>query len=76
MLASPIAVLILVATLRGIDERLEDAAASMGAGRLTIALSGAEPAHQGHQVLIRPPLQRWRSLPCSRPTAESSAGSW
>jgi putative spermidine/putrescine transport system permease protein len=37
VLASPIAVLILVATLRGIDERLEDAAASMGASRLTIA---------------------------------------
>jgi putative spermidine/putrescine transport system permease protein len=37
VLASPIAVLILIATLRGIDERLEDAAASMGAGRLTIA---------------------------------------
>ncbi|OUD05152.1 ABC transporter permease [Streptomyces swartbergensis] len=37
VLASPIAVLILVATLRGIDERLEDAAASMGAGRLTVA---------------------------------------
>ncbi|MFE7767794.1 ABC transporter permease [Streptomyces sp. NPDC057438] len=37
VLASPIAVLILVATLRGIDERLEDVAASMGAGRLTIA---------------------------------------
>jgi putative spermidine/putrescine transport system permease protein len=37
VMASPIAVLILVATLRGIDERLEDAAASMGAGRLTIA---------------------------------------
>ncbi|MEU9227888.1 ABC transporter permease [Streptomyces massasporeus] len=37
VLASPIAVLILVATLRGIDERLEDAAASMGAGRMTIA---------------------------------------
>jgi putative spermidine/putrescine transport system permease protein len=37
VLASPIAVLILVATLRGIDERLEDAAASMGANRLTIA---------------------------------------
>src|SRR5918992_299076 len=37
VLAAPIAVLILVATLRGIDERLEDAAASMGAGRLTIA---------------------------------------
>ncbi|GAA4622175.1 ABC transporter permease [Actinoallomurus vinaceus] len=36
VLASPIAVLILMATLRGIDERLEDAAASMGAGRLTI----------------------------------------
>jgi putative spermidine/putrescine transport system permease protein len=36
VLASPIAVLILIATLRGIDERLE-AAASMGAGRLTIA---------------------------------------
>ncbi|MFE8963026.1 ABC transporter permease [Streptomyces iakyrus] len=35
--ASPIAVLILIATLRGIDERLEDAAASMGAGRMTIA---------------------------------------
>ncbi|QLH26117.1 ABC transporter permease [Streptomyces sp. Rer75] len=37
VLASPIAVMILVATLRGIDERLEDAAASMGAGRLTVA---------------------------------------
>jgi putative spermidine/putrescine transport system permease protein len=37
VLASPIAVLILIATLRGIDERLEDAAASMGAGRLTTA---------------------------------------
>ncbi|WP_060903638.1 ABC transporter permease [Streptomyces europaeiscabiei] len=37
VLASPIAVLILIATLRGIDERLEDAAASMGAGRVTIA---------------------------------------
>ena len=37
VLASPIAVLILVATLRGIDERLEDAAASLGAGRVTIA---------------------------------------
>jgi putative spermidine/putrescine transport system permease protein len=37
VLASPIAVLILIATLRGIDERLEDAAARMGAGRLTIA---------------------------------------
>ncbi|WP_461088078.1 ABC transporter permease, partial [Streptomyces deserti] len=37
VLAAPIAVLILIATLRGIDERLEDAAASMGAGRLTIA---------------------------------------
>ncbi|GAA4090415.1 ABC transporter permease [Streptomyces shaanxiensis] len=37
VLASPIAVLILIATLRGIDERLEDAAASMGAGRLMIA---------------------------------------
>ncbi|WDF43399.1 ABC transporter permease [Streptomyces sp. T12] len=37
VLASPIAVLILIATLRGIDERFEDAAASMGAGRLTIA---------------------------------------
>ncbi|CAM5713780.1 ABC transporter permease [Streptomyces coeruleorubidus] len=37
VLASPIAVLILIATLRGIDERLEDAAASMGASRLTIA---------------------------------------
>ncbi|TDB82753.1 ABC transporter permease [Micromonospora sp. KC721] len=37
VLAAPIAVLILVATLRGIDERLEDAAASMGAGRLTVA---------------------------------------
>ncbi|MCF1596584.1 ABC transporter permease [Streptomyces muensis] len=37
VLTSPIAVLILIATLRGIDERLEDAAASMGAGRLTIA---------------------------------------
>lgn len=37
VLASPIAVMILIATFRGIDERLEDAAASMGAGRLTIA---------------------------------------
>ena len=37
VLASPIAVMILIATLNGIDERLEDAAASMGAGRLTIA---------------------------------------
>ncbi|HKS48199.1 MAG TPA: ABC transporter permease [Amycolatopsis sp.] len=37
VLAAPIAVMILVATLRGIDERLEDAAASMGAGRATIA---------------------------------------
>ncbi|MER5211853.1 ABC transporter permease [Streptomyces sp. NPDC002838] len=37
VLAAPVAVLILVATLRGIDERLEDAAASMGATRLTIA---------------------------------------
>lgn len=37
VLASPIAVLILIATLRGIDERLEDAAASMGANRVTIA---------------------------------------
>lgn len=31
VLASPIAVMILMATLKGIDERLEDAAASMGA---------------------------------------------
>ncbi|MET9833957.1 ABC transporter permease [Streptomyces sp. NPDC006385] len=37
VMAAPIAVLILIATLRGIDERLEDAAASMGANRLTIA---------------------------------------
>ncbi|NKE62605.1 ABC transporter permease [Lentzea sp. PSKA42] len=37
VLATPIAVMILMATLKGIDERLEDAAASMGAGRLTIA---------------------------------------
>ncbi|GAB2961138.1 ABC transporter permease [Saccharothrix stipae] len=37
VLASPIAVMILMATLKGIDERLEDAAAGMGAGRLTIA---------------------------------------
>jgi putative spermidine/putrescine transport system permease protein len=37
VLASPIAVMILMATLKGIDERLEDAAASMGARRLTIA---------------------------------------
>ncbi|MET8076067.1 ABC transporter permease [Streptomyces sp. NPDC005303] len=36
VLASPIAVMILMATLKGIDERLEDAAAGMGAGRLTI----------------------------------------
>jgi putative spermidine/putrescine transport system permease protein len=37
VLASPIAVMILIATPKGIDERLEDAAASMGAGRLTVA---------------------------------------
>lgn len=37
VLAAPIAVMILMATLRSIDERLEDAAASMGAGRLTVA---------------------------------------
>lgn len=37
VLATPIAVMILMAALKGIDERLEDAAASMGAGRLTIA---------------------------------------
>ncbi|MEV0634100.1 ABC transporter permease [Streptomyces sp. NPDC050619] len=37
VLAAPIAVMILMATLKGIDERLEDAAASMGAGRLTVA---------------------------------------
>jgi putative spermidine/putrescine transport system permease protein len=37
VLAAPIAVMIMVATLRGIDERLENAAASMGAGRITIA---------------------------------------
>jgi putative spermidine/putrescine transport system permease protein len=37
VLSVPIAVMIMVAALRGIDERLEDAAASMGAGRLTIA---------------------------------------
>jgi len=37
VLAAPIAVMILVATLRGIDERLEDAAASLGASRLTVA---------------------------------------
>ncbi|KPI05850.1 ABC-type transporter, integral membrane subunit [Actinobacteria bacterium OK074] len=37
VLASPIAVMILMSTLKGIDERLEDAAASMGAGRLTVA---------------------------------------
>jgi len=37
VLAAPVAVMILMATLKGIDERLEDAAASMGAGRLTIA---------------------------------------
>lgn len=37
VLASPIAVMILMATLKGIDERLEDAAASMGANRLTVA---------------------------------------
>ncbi|WP_158852098.1 ABC transporter permease [Saccharothrix deserti] len=37
VLAAPIAVMIIMATLKGIDERLEDAAASMGAGRLTIA---------------------------------------
>ncbi len=37
VLAAPVAVLILVATLRGVDERLEDAAASLGAGRITIA---------------------------------------
>jgi putative spermidine/putrescine transport system permease protein len=37
VIATPIAVMILMATLQGIDERLEDAAASMGASRLTIA---------------------------------------
>lgn len=37
VLAAPVAVLIMISTLRGIDERLEDAAASMGASRLTIA---------------------------------------
>lgn len=37
VLAMPIAVMILMATLKGIDERLEDAAASMGASRLTVA---------------------------------------
>jgi len=37
VLASPIAVMILMATLKGIDERLEDAAASMGASRFTVA---------------------------------------
>ncbi|MGW0337540.1 ABC transporter permease [Streptomyces sp. NPDC003011] len=37
VLAAPIAVMILMATLKGIDERLEDAAASMGASRLTVA---------------------------------------
>ncbi|AXE83675.1 ABC transporter permease subunit [Streptomyces sp. Go-475] len=37
VLAAPIAVLIMISTLRGIDERLEDAAASMGASRMTIA---------------------------------------
>jgi len=37
VLASPITVMILMATLKGIDERLEDAAASMGASRLTVA---------------------------------------
>lgn len=36
VVALPIAVLILVASLRSIDNRLEDAAASLGAGRLTI----------------------------------------
>lgn len=37
VLAAPVAILIMISTLRGIDERLEDAAASMGAGRMTIA---------------------------------------
>ncbi|MFF0156474.1 ABC transporter permease [Streptomyces sp. NPDC005263] len=37
VLAAPIAVMILMATLQGIDERLEDAAASMGASRVTVA---------------------------------------
>lgn len=37
VLAAPIAVMILMATLKGIDERLEDAAASMGANRITVA---------------------------------------
>jgi putative spermidine/putrescine transport system permease protein len=36
VLTVPIAVMILVATLHGIDDRLEDAAASMGAGRVVI----------------------------------------
>ncbi|MEU6147687.1 ABC transporter permease subunit [Streptomyces sp. NPDC047081] len=37
VLSAPIAVMILMATLKGIDERLEDAAASMGASRITVA---------------------------------------
>jgi putative spermidine/putrescine transport system permease protein len=37
VLAAPIAILIMISTLKGIDERLEDAAASMGASRMTIA---------------------------------------
>jgi putative spermidine/putrescine transport system permease protein len=36
VLALPVAVIILTSTLQGIDERLEDAAASMGASRLVI----------------------------------------
>jgi putative spermidine/putrescine transport system permease protein len=37
VLATPVAILIMISTLKGIDERLEDAAASMGASRMTIA---------------------------------------
>ncbi|WP_425838093.1 ABC transporter permease [Streptomyces fractus] len=37
VLSAPIAVMIMVSTLRGIDSRLEDAAASLGANRATIA---------------------------------------
>lgn len=37
VLSAPIAVMIMVSTLRGIDSRLEDAAASLGASRATVA---------------------------------------
>lgn len=62
VLAAPIAVLIMISTLRGIDERLEDAAASMGAGRLTIARRITFPGHtrvdRRRGVLVHHQLRR------------------